>query len=400
MRHLTAETVPRLTKGELPPEERNEAIRHLLTPCPQCARLARSAVVGERAELDSILDRLEARQQEIKERIQQERSLAARQWASLQKHSQAQRLALIDADPQMHTWGLYDTLLEAALKEARQAVEVTELALAVAMSLDKDLYGEALIADYQAAAMAVRGNCKRIAEDFEGARTDLETAWELLKKGTGDPLEKASLLSLRGSWNTDLGFRKEAEELFARAINLYRLAGNDSLAGRTMVAQALAINSHDPERAILVLEEASGCIDPIKEPWAELCRRHNLAWCLNEAGQAMEALRVLEGSRGLYRKFRDPKIQLQLHCLEGSIYQKLGDPKKAEEIFERAAMDFLERGFPQECLLCGLELATVIYAQGDRKGAFQICRNLYSLLDLRHMHTEKLVVLLFVNSLR
>jgi tetratricopeptide (TPR) repeat protein len=403
MRHLTAETVPRLTKGELPPEERNEAVRHLLTRCPQCARITQSVVAGERADLDFILDRLEARQQAIKERIQQERSLAAHQWASLQKYPQAQRLALVEADSQMHTWGLCDTLLEAArqaaVKKTGQAVEVADLALAVAISLDKDLYGETLIADYQAAAMAVRGNCKRVAKDFEGARADLEAAWELLKHGTGDPLEKANLLSLRGSWNTDSGFCKEAEELFARAINLYRLVGNDSMAGRTMIGQALAIGSHDPGRAILVLEEASGHIDPIQDPWAELCRRHNLAWYLNEVGHTLKARRVLEDSRGLYREFRDPKIQLQLQWLEGRIHQSLGNTQKAEEIFEWTAADFLERDLPLECLLCGLDLARVLFVQGDRTGALQICKNLYHLFSFRGMPTERMAVLLLLIAL-
>jgi tetratricopeptide (TPR) repeat protein len=403
MRHLTKETARRLAKAGLPPEERNEAVRHLLTRCPQCARMTQNLVAGVREDLDSILDRLEARQQEIKEGIQQERLLAAHQWASLQNHSQAQRLALIDADPQMHTWGLYDAILEAArqaaVKKTGQAIEVADLALAVATSLDEGLYGEALIADYQAAAMAVRGNCKRVAKDFEGARADLETAWELLKKGTGDPLARADILRLRGSWNTDLGFCKEAEEIFARAINLYRRVANDSMVGLTMISQARAIDSHDPQRALLVLQEASGYIDPIKDPWAELCRRHNLGWCLNESGRPLEAERVLQDSRGLYREFRDPKIELQFQWLEGRIHQSLGNTQKAEEIFERTAADFLERGLPLECLLCSLDLARVLFVQGDRTRALQICKNLYHLFSFWGMPTEQMAVLLLLIAL-
>src|SRR4051812_5518322 len=298
MRHLTEETVRRLVKGELLPEERNEAVRHLLTKCPQCRQLAQSVAAdaglvssggrfkrskpgkGERKKLDSVFGRLGIKQKEIKEQIQQERLLAAGQWASLQKHPRARQLALIDANPQMHTWGLYDTLLEAARQTAatkpEQAIEVADLALETAMSLDKEIYGENLISDFKAAAMAVRGNCKRIAEDFEGARVDLETAWELLEMGTGDVLERANVLGLRGSWNIDLGFFKEAEELLERVINIYRRAADDSMVGRTMVKQALAIGYHDPERAIPILEEASAYINSIKEPMIELCMRHAL----------------------------------------------------------------------------------------------------------------------------
>lgn len=403
MRHLTEATVPRLLKSELPPEERNEAVRHLLTRCPQCIRLAQSVAAGtgdEGKTLDSIFDRLEARQKEIKERIQQERSLAAEQWASLQRLPRARQLALIEASPELHNLGLYDTLLESARQTApekpRQASEAADLALAVAMSLDKDIYGEELIADFKAAAMAVRGNCKRIAQDLEGARADLEAAWKLLETGTGNVLERADVLSLRGSWNVDLGFCKEAEELFARAINLYRLAGNDSMVGRAMVGQALAIGSQDPERAIRILKEASGYINPIKEPWVELCLRHNLAWCLHEAGQDLEALGVLKGSRGLDQKFRNRTIPAL--WLEGRIRRNLGDLSKAEELFERAATDFLERGLTREFLRCTLELATMLYAQGDRTRALQILSSLYRLLGFWHMPTERLVVFLLLIS--
>lgn len=403
MRHLTEETVRRLVEDELPSKERNETVRHLLTRCPSCIQLAQSVAAGaggERKKLDSIFDRLEAKQREIKERIQQERSLAAGQWASLQRRSPARQLALIEANPKLHTLGLFDTLLEVARqtapKKPKQASEVAGLALAVAMSLDKDIYSEELIADFKAAAMAVRGNCKRIARDLAGARADLEAAWELLEKGTGNVFERANVMSLRGSWNTDLGFCKEAEKLFARAINLYRLAANDSMIGRTMVAQALAIASHDLERAFLVLQEASGYIDSIKDPWGELCRRHNLAWCLNEAGQAQKALGVLEDSRELYRTFRNQTIQSQLLWLEGGIHRNLGNLKKAEEIFERTAADFLERGLPQEGLLCSLELAMLLYAQGDRTGALQICNNLYRLFSFWGMPIERMAVLLLL----
>jgi hypothetical protein len=195
-------------KGELAPEERNETVRHLLTECPQCVQLAQSVAAKarlvysagfkrpkpgkqDRRKLDAIFVRLGVKQEAIRERIQQERLLAAGQWASLQKHPRARQLALIEADPRMHTWGLYDTILEAARQTAAtkpgQAVEIADLALNLSMTLDSGIYGENLIADFKAVAMAVRGNCKRVAEDFEGARVDLEMTWELLESGPEMP---------------------------------------------------------------------------------------------------------------------------------------------------------------------------------------------------------------------
>lgn len=173
------------------------------------------------------------------------------------------------------------------------------------------------------------------------------------------------------------------------------------MVGRIMVKQAEAIGYHDPERAVPLLEEASGYINSINEPMIELCMRHALAWCLNDSGKTQEALGVLEDSRGLYRKFRNRAIQFRLHWLEGRINRNLGNLREAEEIFERTATDFLERGLPQEYLLCSVDLAGVVYEQGDGARTLQICNSLYRSLESWHMHTEGLAVfLLFITALK
>jgi tetratricopeptide (TPR) repeat protein len=423
MRHLTEDMVWKLMAGALKREERNEAVKHLLTGCPQCVSLARSAAASaglmysagrfkrpkpgkqERKKLDAVFETLGVKHEEVRARIQQERLLAAGQWASLQKHPRARQLALIDADVKMHTWGLYDTILEAArqtvVTKPEQAIEIAELALAVAMSLDKAAYGENLIADFKAVAIAIRGNCKRVAENFEGARADLEMARELLEAGSGDVLERANILSLQGSWNIDLGFFKEAEGILQKAISIYRQAADDSMVGRTLVKQAVAVGYHEPERAVLILEEASGYVNSIKEPLIELCMRHALAWCLNDAEKTQEAIGVLEDSRVLYRKFPNRVIQFRLHWLEGRINRSLGNLREAEEIFGKTALDFLDRGLPQEYLLCSVDLAGIVYAQGDRTRTLQICNSLYRSLESWHMHSEGLAVfLLFITALK
>jgi hypothetical protein len=275
----------------------------------------------EQKKLNSIFERLGIKQAEIRERIQRERLLAAGQWASLQKHPRAKQFNLIDSDTRLHTWGLYDTILEAARQASatrpEQASEIADLAWEVAVNLDQGTYGEPLIADFKASALAIRGNCKRIVEDFEGARVDLKMAWELLEQGTGDALERAKILSLRASWSIDLGFFAKTEELLDKSIAIYRQTADAPMIGRTMVKQAEAVGYHDPERAVLVLEEASGYINALKEPLIELCMRHALAWCLNDSGRTHEALGVLEDSRSLYRRFPNRAIQFRLHWLEG-----------------------------------------------------------------------------------
>lgn len=405
--HLTEKALERLIQGDLPREERKEAVRHLLARCPECVKLARAVTRRFRRvrpdAYDRILLRVEGASSPLRERIDRERLLAVGQWASLEKSSQAERLIRIAADPSLHTWGLYERLLEAAREAApahpARGLERAHLALAVANELDPQVYGEAPIMDFKAGALAVRGNCKRIAEDFEGASADLEHASQLLKEGTGDPLETANLLSLRGSLSKDLGFYTESEGLLQKAIYIYRKLGDEENVGKIMIQQATAVGYLEPERAVAILEEATDHVNSVSQPFLELCLRHQLALFLNDAGRTLEASGVLEDSRSLYDKFPDGPYHLKLRLLEGKISRNLGNLEEAEEIFERLAEDFLRLGLSQEYLLCRLDLAEVVYAQGDRARTVEICTELYRALESWHMHSEGLaVMLLFVRA--
>ena len=421
--HLTEDVLERLLAGQLAGEARNEAVRHLLGRCPACLRLART--VAERFGLtlisgrsqrtrhkkresrtyDAIFEKLKGLGIEVRTRLIDERLRAAGQLASLQKHTQARRLAIIAADPTLHTWGLYDQLLDAARELApahpERGIELAQLALATANELDPQQHGESRIMDFKAAALAVLGNCKRVAEDFAGAKADFERALALLQEGTGDPLEKASVLSLQGSWNVDLGFFAEAERLFKRAIKIYEKAEDEHMVGRTMLKHATAVGYVDPARAVDILDRATEHVNSVTEPLLELCLRHSLAVYLNDAGRTQEALGVLEDSRSLYKQFPTRVYQLRLRWLEGKINRNLHHLREAEETFERVAADFLQRGLAQEYLLCSIDLAEVVYAQGDRIRTLQICMSLHRTLESWHMHHEGLaVMLLFVNAVR
>jgi len=421
--HLTQDVVERLLAEQLTQEERNEAVRHLLSRCAECIQLARTVAKrfgmvysggrfrkakpkkSELKKYDPIFEKLQGLDLDARSKLIHERLIAAGQWASLQKHPQARRLTLISSDPSLHTWGLYDRLLDAAREIApahpEKGIEIAILARAVADELEAQRYGATRIVDFQAAALAVLGNCKRIAEDFEGARADLEQALAMLQEGTGDPLEKANVLSLQGSWKVDLGFFEEGERLFRRVIRIYEKVGDERMVGRTLIKQATAVGYVEPDRAVGILDEASGFINSITDPLLELCMRHSLALYLNEAGRTQEAVGVLEDSRGLYKQFPNRLFQLRLHWLEGKINRSLCNLREAEETFERVAADFLEKGFPQEYLLCSIDLAEVVYAQGDRTRTLQICSSLYRSLESWHMHQEGLAVMvLFVNSVR
>jgi tetratricopeptide (TPR) repeat protein len=414
--HLTDDTVEQLLKAEISGSERKQAVRHLLLGCEECRQRARSTArrlgvtlasdwSGEEAEIayNRVFDRVATAAVATLRRLQDEKAVAAGLWASLQEHPPARRLDVVATDPRMQTWGLYNRLMEIAREitptEPERALGVSELAVAVADRLDPATYTEARVNDLQAAALALRGNCKRVLERFDEAEADLDRASVLLRKGTGDPLERAALLSYQGSLLTDLGSYEKAWRVLDRAVRLYTKAGDEARMGRTMLQQATAAGYIDPAKAVEILEEAGPFIDPVHEPLLELSCRHSLALFLNDAGRTAEALEVLEDSRGLYRRF--PEQALRLAWLEGKIERNLENLAEAGTIFERVAADFLARSQFQEHLLASLDLAEVCYAQGDRKRTLEICTGLQHALESWNMHAEGLAtMMLFVSSLR
>jgi tetratricopeptide (TPR) repeat protein len=414
--HLTDETVEQLLRAEISGSERKQAIRHLLLGCEECRRLARAMArrlgvelasdwTGDEAEdaYDRVFDHVGQSAVAALRRLEEESAAAPTLWASLREHSPARRADAVASDPRMQTWGLYNLLLQTARKTTpaapEQALEIAELALAVADHLDPAVYTEPRVTDFQAAALAVRGNCKRVLEDFDGAGTDLDEAAELLRQGSGDPLEKAAILSYQGSFLTDIGLYEKARKTLDRAILIYRKAGDEAKIGRTLLQQSAAVGYTDPAGAVAILKEAGHFLDRSREPFLELCRRHNLALFLNDAGSPAEALHVLEDSWNLYQQF--PDHSLRLSWLEGKIERSLGNLHSAGEIFERAAAGFLARSQFQEHLLASLDLAEACYAQGDRERTLEICTGLQKALESWNMHAEGMAtMMLFVSSLR
>jgi tetratricopeptide (TPR) repeat protein len=165
----------------------------------------------------------------VREQRMQERRNAGRLWDLLESHPPAHRRMLVRNDRRFQTWGLYDCLIERyhvlLERELAAAAESAELALAVAQSLAPAIYGEERVRDFEAGALILLAQARRIGGDLEGAGTALEQAGAVLKLGTGDLLEKAELESARAALLRDLGRPEEAELAGRRAVRLSHRAG-------------------------------------------------------------------------------------------------------------------------------------------------------------------------------
>lgn len=400
--HFPREAIERFLRAELSREETREIVRHLLARCPLCiaavdAEVRRDDLASGAAgpgPYDEVFDRILSETEETGMRLAREKLRAGGQWAALEGHPQARRLVMIHNDRRLQTWGLYERLLDECRnlgrKNPAEAVRLAELALAVLDHLDPATFGPERMADFRSAALAVLGNARRLARDFDGARQAFREAWMSLGTGADDPFEEAHLVSLEANLLCDLGEFEEAANLLERALALYREEGDLHSQGRTLLQQALAVGYLDPLKGAGLVEEALVLIDAVREPRLELCARHNLSWLLNDSGKVREAMAALETSRSLYAQFADTWTRILLHWLEGRINRSLGDLPEAESTFKRLWQKLLERGFQHELTLLTIDLVEVYALQGKFEEAIELVESFYPLLEEQGMPAEGL----------
>jgi hypothetical protein len=179
---------------------------------------------------DRIFSRMAESVGEMQKHLARERRHGQAQWMVLARHPQTRRLVMIRNDRRLHTWGLYELLLERshglAGYEPCAAAEMAELALTVARCLDPKEHGEERIADLEAGALAALADARRRLAHRQGAWEALKAAHECLEDGTGDPLERAELEILRARLLRDFGPEEEAERTLRRAGKLLRRIGD------------------------------------------------------------------------------------------------------------------------------------------------------------------------------
>ena len=191
------------------------------------------------------------------------------------------------------------------------------------------------------------------------------------------------------------GELEDAETLLQEALEVYRLAEDAHRRGRTLLKTGIARMHEDPQDALLLFGQAEALFDPTAEPILAWCTRHHEIWCLNDLGYPADALRILESSRPLYRRFR--RLQLvtrQQPWLEARIDLRLGRHQQAEDrlrLIVKMLLADLEH--PDDLLLVALDLLRAMAAQeGTRPRMLQILDAFCSLFDNLRLHPLHLAV--------
>jgi tetratricopeptide (TPR) repeat protein len=374
--HISAELFRRFLDNRVAATERRQVVRHLLGDCVRCTELV-ARIAGEtgywfpRQTTTEALDlepafRAAARfADRAARRVAVERLLGWGQWSALAPLLPEERLAVVMAHREYRHWGLFRALLDAArwfsFRDPREAVDVVQLALDVAELLDTAMAGgPAAASDLRAQGYAALANARRLASDLEGARTALNEAWRFNEEGTGDPLEKAQLISFDASWARMMGHFETAEAVLGEALQIYRVAGDTHMQGRTLLQMGSAIGYADPAKGIAHVRAALELINPAREPRLELCAQHDLVYFLTAAGRPQEALVVLDRALPLYEQFPDSWTQLRLRWVQARIARGLNHLPEAISIFRRLWEEFHARLLHYDLVMVSIDLAEAL----------------------------------------
>jgi tetratricopeptide (TPR) repeat protein len=412
--HMSADLFRRFLNRTAPARETKRLIRHLLHGCEACQTLA-SRIIAEsgywfpkrgfasQAAYEDAFESALRFADAAERRAAVSRLRGWGQWAALESLLPEERLALVMAERKFHHWGFFHALLDAgrwyAFSDPREAVLIAELAITVCELLDAAMAGgEEAAADLQARAHAFLGNARRLASDLPGAREAINEAWCLHAEGTGDPLEKAHLLSLDASYIRTIGEFETAETTLEEALRIYTTAGDLHLQGRTLLKMGDAIGYVNPERGIAHIRRALALINTSRESRLEICGQHDLARLLTDAGRPDEALAIVNRARPLYKQFPDSWLQLRLHWLEGKIARGLGHLEEAEHIFRQLFAEFRERELHEELVFVALDLAETYVAEGQYASAARLVREVYPALCQWNLHRNALAAWLMLQN--
>jgi len=273
------------------------------------------------------------------------------------------------------------------------------LALRLSESLNKSLYGDALIEDLRARTWGYIGNAHRVRSNLQDAEEALSSAYAHLQKGTKDPLERAVLLDLEASLRRDQRRFDEASRLLRRAINIFLQSAQHHRAARSLVKLSTVHHyAGDPEGGIPLLYQAIEFIDSDQEPRLLICARHNLIDDLAETGRYLEAQKLYRETRPLYRSFPDAWTQNRRKWVKGKISRGLGQFEQAESLFLAAREGFIGEGIPYDTALASLELAMLYAEQGRTADLKRLAEEMVPIFSSLHIHREALAALAYLKQ--
>jgi tetratricopeptide (TPR) repeat protein len=424
VRHPQRYLLSRFGRGRLHRRQNREIVRHLLAECPDCRQLTsrllpalptglgtepgtsdaqshggQGRIMGPRLHYGAAFARAGAEVDRRSIALQAERTVAAELLPELLAQPFERQQALIDAEAsRFNTWGFCELLLDVAgewgFQDPARALALSTLGVAVVERLDAETYGKARVDDLGARAWACLGNAQRIRSDFRAAEKSFARAEQLLKAGTGDPIEKAQILLIKASLYGNQQRFREAFRILDRVAAIGRRCEDAHLYGRGLITRGFLLGlAGDPEAAIRNLTEGLQRVEPASDPRLVVAAQHNLTLYLVESGRYVEALQLLNSARPLYHQIGDQMNLLRLRWLEGKIASALGHFKEAEDFLRGVHKELIDRELGYDAALLSLDLATIYARDGRTSEMRRLAEEMLQIFKSRDIHREAVAAL-------
>lgn len=421
--HPASETLRLFVAGELAVDQSLKLVWHLYN-CSTCRQEVEHSFEGatllarlfaglikpmERTDPEAYEEAIErglslyfTRQEEMECR----RHEAPELFLELARHPSTRQTVMVRNSKRFQSWALCDHVLDhceqAWFERHQEAEALAALALEIALSLPPAASHPSLLGDLRARCWTYIANSRRVCGDLPGAEQAFHRAEQELAQGSDDPQERAHLLRRKGSLLTAQRRFRDAEATFSEAARLFRTAGDDHSAGKTLVSLAnIHFVASEPERAIHVLGRASELVDPERDPALTLGMRHNLIDYLVETGQAMQARSLLVKSRELYDRHANASLRRKALWVRGRIARGLGQLQQAEGWFLQARQAYIEQSLAFEFALVSLELAELYSREGRTAEVLRMAEEILPIFQALEIQRETLAALaLFVDTAR
>jgi tetratricopeptide (TPR) repeat protein len=288
---------------------------------------------------------------------------------------------------------LAEAALDAVFADAGRALELGELAVEVASRLDSEVYGPREVAAAQVRSWAALGNAQRVQEHFVEAESSLARARSLLAASTGDPLERAEVLSLLGSLRIGQARYGEARAVLEEAASIFERHGDREGEAKVLLKLAKAADeAGDLDRAIALCSAAEARLASGWNRRLYLQALQVRATCLADAGRAREARAAFEELAPQYLKYLPGFGSRQrLAWLGARIHWAEGDLGRAEEEYLRIRAAFAEHRYDFDYALASLELARLYFERGRKVSAKRLAEEIVPIFrshdTLRHVQT-------------
>lgn len=348
---------------------------------------------------DRVFDRVFAEASRREEEFTRERAKAPALLAQLERLPAGRRRLLIRNSRRFQGWALGQLLIARSLRlgysDPAASRELAALATEVAQRIDHERLGPGLVHDLRAAAWAQLGNALRICADLRKSEEAFGIAEHFLARGSGDPLELAHFLELKGSLRRAQSRFDESIGLLEAAIALFREVDDQHREGLALISLGnVYVNAGEARKAVESMEAGLARVDIAQEPRLVLYARHNLAVLLSDCGRHLEAQALLTQVRRLHQQFGDAMNLVRLRWLEGKIAAGLGRFAEAEEALLAAQRAFVDRGLGYDAAMVSLDVAALYSRQGRTAEMKRLAAEMLPIFRAQDVHREAMAALL------